>query len=358
MLLETCAELVALRGSGEGRVGALADGDWHSVGELRGVQSGLVGPTEGGDAARGFEAEAGTWPLQARLSNGREYFCDFIVSATGIVPVTNMVPLDGFTRHADGGLLVNELMQTTGSARVFAAGDSAAVLWPRAAALRANMRHGLGVLDPEARVPLWFQMRLWDQARTQGEYAARCMSGRRDALERGEGMGKEEGCGVDEDGDGDGGDGGDGGMAFELFAHATRFLGFRVVLLGLFNGQGLGSAYEQALRSQVVTATGLQRRGDGASSSAGAGGAPEADATTALLSSSSVQVQLRVTPGVEYAKVVLLHGRVVGALLIGDTDLEETLEHLMLNRLDVRRGEHGEALDLLDPDVDVEDFFD
>ena len=40
--------------------------------------------------------------------------------------------------------------------------------------------------------------------------------------------------------------------------------------------------------------------------------------------------------------VVLLHGRVVGALLVGDTDLEETMEHLILNRLDVRaRGGDG-----------------
>ena len=28
-------------------------------------------------------------------------------------------------------------------------------------------------------------------------------------------------------------------MAFELFTHATRFLGRKVVLLGLYNGQGL-----------------------------------------------------------------------------------------------------------------------
>ena len=87
-------------------------------------------------------------------------------------------------------------------------------------------------------------------------------------------------------------------------------------------------------------------------------GAGAASAAAEVEAAAPVQVQLRVTPGVEYAKVVLLHGRVVGALLIGDTGLEETLEHLMLNRLDVRRGERGEALDLLDPDVDVEDFFD
>ena len=49
---------------------------------------------------------------------------------------------------------------------------------------------------------------------------------------------------------------------------------------------------------------------------------------------------------------------VVGALLVGETDMEETLEHLILNRLDMRRGEDGSVLDLLNPDIDIEDFFD
>jgi NAD(P)H-nitrite reductase large subunit len=90
-----------------------------------------------------------------------------------------------------------------------------------------------------------------------------------------------------------------------------------------------------------------------------------------------------VTPGQEYIKVVLVDGRVVGALLVGETDLEETMENLILNRLDVRSSlrpvaaataggaavpvdssdGHGgpaglEVLDLLDPDVDIEDYFD
>jgi hypothetical protein len=76
-------------------------------------------------------------------------------------------------------------------------------------------------------------------------------------------------------------------------------------------------------------------------------------------------VQIRVSPGQEYVKVVLLHGRVVGALLIGDTDLEETMENLILNRLPVTTsgggggsGGPGRALDLLDPDRDIEDYFD
>ena len=48
------------------------------------------------------------------------------------------------------------------------------------------------------------------------------------------------------------------------------------------------------------------------------------------------------------------HGRMVGALLIGDTDLEETFGNLILNQMDLSR--FGE--DLLNPDIDIEDFFD
>jgi len=98
-------------------------------------------------------------------------------------------------------------------------------------------------------------------------------------------------------------------FCFEAFAHATRFFGFKVILLGLFNGQTLGTDY------------------------------------TALV---------RVTKGNEYIKVVTQEGRVKGAVLVGETDLEETLENLMINQMDISfLGE-----DLLNPDVDIEDYFD
>ncbi len=34
---------------------------------------------------------------------------------------------------------------------------------------------------------------------------------------------------------------------FELFAHVTKFLGWRVTMLGLFNGQGLNAAECEAI---------------------------------------------------------------------------------------------------------------
>ena len=65
-------------------------------------------------------------------------------------------------------------------------------------------------------------------------------------------------------------------------------------------------------------------------------------------------VLVRVTPGVEYVKVVLARGRVQGAMLIGETGLEETFENLILGQLNV--GAIG--VGLLDPDVDIDDYFD
>ncbi len=56
--------------------------------------------------------------------------------------------------------------------------------------------------------------------------------------------------------------------------------------------------------------------------------------------------------GVEYVKLVMREGRLLGAVLIGETDLEETFENLILNQMDLSH------LNLLEPSVDLEDFFD
>ncbi|VDL24300.1 unnamed protein product [Hymenolepis diminuta] len=85
-----------------------------------------------------------------------------------------------------------------------------------------------------------------------------------------------------------------------------------IVLLGLFNGQGLD------------------------------------------LTAPDVYVLLRITPGEEYVKCVMRGGRMQGALLIGDTDLEETFENLIVDQLDI--SSIGE--DLLNPNIDISDYFD
>jgi NAD(P)H-nitrite reductase large subunit len=53
-------------------------------------------------------------------------------------------------------------------------------------------------------------------------------------------------------------------------------------------------------------------------------------------------------------KVLTKNHQVHGAVLIGETDLEETMENLILNQTDISQIEEN----LLDPNVDIEDYFD
>lgn len=69
---------------------------------------------------------------------------------------------------------------------------------------------------------------------------------------------------------------------------------------------------------------------------------------------SNFEIWIRITPNKEYIKVVVFNGKVIGALLIGDTDMEEVFENLILNQLDV--GNYG--IGLLNPEIDITDYFD
>lgn len=210
-------------------------------------------------------SEEGKWPVYVQLTNGKIYGCDFIVSAIGVTPnIASVMPGNNFSLGEDGGLLVDEKMKTT-MENVFAAGDVCSPGWPLA--------------------PHWFQMRLWTQARQMGSYAAKCMW----SAQVGEEIYMD--------------------FCFELFSHATKFFGHKVILLGLFNGQRLDGKYE---------------------------------------------ILLRFTQGMEYIKCVMVDGKMQGAVLIGETDMEETFENLILNQMDL--SVYGE--DLLNPDVDIEDYFD
>lgn len=193
------------------------------------------------------------------------YGCDFIVSATGVIPNSSVFATnDKLILADDGGIKVNWKMETS-IPDIFAAGDVCTASWEQA--------------------PHWFQMRLWTQARQMGMYAAKTMAAS---------LAGEE---VLQD------------FSFELFSHVTRFFGYKVVLLGLYNGQTLDGQYE---------------------------------------------VLLRVTKDMEYIKLVMKDGKMQGAVLIGETDLEEMCENLILNQLDLSA--YGE--DLLNPDIDIEDYFD
>lgn len=207
----------------------------------------------------------GAWPVYVLLTNGKTFGCDFVVSATGVVPNTEpFLHGNKFALADDGGLQVDDHMMTS-ELDVYAAGDVCTACWEHS--------------------PLWQQMRLWTQARQMGWYAGRCMAAQvlSEPIE------------LD--------------FCFELFSHITKFFNYKVVLLGKFNGQGLGADHE---------------------------------------------LLVRCTKGREYVKVVLSGGRMVGAVLIGETDLEETFENLILNQMDLTR--YGE--ELLNPDIDIEDYFD
>lgn len=209
--------------------------------------------------------DGGSWPVYIQLTNGKTFGCDFVVSATGVVPNTEpFLHGNKFALADDGGLQVDDHMMTS-VPDVYAAGDVCTACWDHS--------------------PLWQQMRLWTQARQMGWYAARCMAAHilSEPIE------------LD--------------FCFELFSHITKFFNYKVVLLGKFNGQGLGPDHE---------------------------------------------LLVRCTKGHEYVKVVLSGGRMVGAVLIGETDLEETFENLILNQMDLTP--YGE--ELLNPDIDIEDYFD
>ena len=69
---------------------------------------------------------------------------------------------------------------------------------------------------------------------------------------------------------------------------------------------------------------------------------------------SPLEIWTRVRPGKEYVKLTVYHGRIVGALLIGVTDLEEVIENLIMNALDISHL----GVKILNPDIDIEDYFD
>lgn len=210
-------------------------------------------------------ADTVTWKVYVQLTNGETFGCDFIVSATGVVPNTEpFLHGNNFTLADDGGLRVDDHMMTS-EPDVYAAGDVCTACWETS--------------------PLWQQMRLWTQARQMGWYAGRCMAAQV----------------LDEPIELD--------FCFELFSHITKFFNYKVVLLGKFNGQGLGQDQE---------------------------------------------LLLRCTKAREYVKVVLSGGRMMGALLIGETDLEETFENLILNQMDLTPFKE----ELLNPNIDIEDYFD
>ena len=131
--------------------------------------------------------------IKVTLSTGEVIEADLAIFAIGVKPCCELVKgLDVDVDEEEGGIKVNTQMQSS-KEWLYAAGDCCRVWqWPR------------------DEVENWFQMRLWSQARVMGTYAAKCLL---------------EVQMLD--------------FSFMHFAHTTTFFGFRVILLGLFNGQGL-----------------------------------------------------------------------------------------------------------------------
>ncbi|VDK46514.1 unnamed protein product [Anisakis simplex] len=142
----------------------------------------------------------------------------------------------------------------------------------------------------------WMQMRLWTQARQMGAYCGRAMVLREIQLD----------------------------FCFELFTHVTHFFGFKVIFLGRFNGDGVPKPWHALMR---------------------------------------------ITKNEEYIKIIVHNGRVqgklysahfkekldiLGAVLVGETELEDMVENLILNQIDISDLED----DLLDPAIDIGDYFD
>lgn len=255
-------------GDGGENGGAALGPDWHRKFDLTGIETGLPDTVslhvgcEVDDVKTVCDSEHS---LCISLSNGTVIASDLLVSATGVYPTVNFRMDQPFELSSkDGGILVDEF-QKTSVKDVYAAGDICTANWTPA-------EH-------------WFQMRLWTQARQMGAMAGKSMA----AAFRDEPVYQD--------------------FCFELFGHVTQLFGHQVVLLGKFNGQGLGSDYEALIR---------------------------------------------MTPNLEYIKYVIQRGRVQGAILIGETGLEETTENLILNQLDV--SVYGD--DLLNADIDIEDYFD
>ena len=282
---------------------------------------------EGGDSVGAFSIEMGcevtkiaptaslstsstanstTSALEVSLSDGRTLTTDVIISVIGVDPAVDWIPACISRSVEDHGLVVDATMETS-IKNVYAAGDACSMI-----------DHNGSVGGSDKKMSFlsrkhWFQMRLWSQARAQAIYAAHCMSGISDQT------------GSD--------------MSFEVFTHVTRFLGKKVVLLGLYNGQKLKDEPESDLVSySKVTEEGDagHHRGHCCRPGNRREGKKEDDKERT------------------FVRILLLRGKVQGAVLIGETDLEEVMENLILDGLDVG----GYGPDLLNPEIELEHIFD
>jgi hypothetical protein len=143
-------------------------------------------------------------------------------------------------------------------------------------------------------------------------------------------------------------------------------------LLGRYNAQGLGGRFENVVKNTVVTEKGLELQKnkekkncfsfekevscgglENSNPNPNTSTKPTPNPSTST-NNKDIEIWTRVTTGKEYIKIIVFKGKVVGAMLIGDTDLEEVFENLILNKLDVS----ALGVNILNPNIDLEDYFD
>jgi pyridine nucleotide-disulfide oxidoreductase domain-containing protein 1 len=243
-------DVVAIRNGQHGEWIQLTDGCPDMQGAL------LLSHQGASDSDVTVVTELAPFPLYVRTSKGSIISCDFLISATGVTPCVDFVGQefesvhvtvssssgtegrDAFNAHIkdnekvcrtanvtqdqgpifpfradhrtgsiernNGALVVDERMETSVSG-VFAAGDCChyRASSPGVSAHAASSSGDPTAVDATALSGThWFQMRLWTQAHSMGMYAAQCMTGRQD----------------DHGGD----------FFFDIFAHVTRFFGYKV----------------------------------------------------------------------------------------------------------------------------------
>ena len=236
------------------------------------------------------------WNVFVVLSNGNVWGVDLVVSATGVEPTALPIFSDDLSENAT--TLSKDQKDVDSSNPPSKSGVSLAISAKDGGILvDAHMRTSLpGIFAAgDAATANWTPAPNWFQMRLWSQ--ARQMGGAAAKAMVAEVEGQAEYLAPD--------------FCFECFAHVTKFFDYKCVLIGRFNGQGL-----------------------------------EED--------DDYHVILRTTPGVEYIKLVVANNRIQGAVMIGETDLEETFENLILNQFDI--SQFGESI--LDPEVDIEDYFD
>lgn len=288
------------------------------------------------------------FPLLLQTSRGEIIGVDFAISATGVQADLSFLEdsstaqpslaggkkeVQGLQLDEDGFVRVHSAASShcmrTSLDYVYAAGDcchyptSSIDQFPVSNKDSMDEKSLLPAGSEEDQPIPFVSMKLWTHARLMGAVAAQSMCG------------ELSNYGLT--------------VQLELFAHITRFFGYKVVLLGRYNGQGLGAETERVLRTVRL---GKQRTETESCPSSCQG--TSSAATKPERENCPLQVLVRSTPGQEVVKIVLYRGRVVGALLIGETEMEEVLENLILNQLDVT----ALGIDLLDPDLDIGDYFD